>query len=60
LPGTLVLPWVTLDDIGDAMAAALSGVWETRVNLLSGPQPIDGNMMPKRSLLGRRPGCRLS
>ena len=45
LPGTLALPWVTLDDIGDAMAAALSGVWETRVNLLSGPQPIAGNMI---------------
>lgn len=43
LPGTLALPWVTLDDIGDAMASALAGVWESRVNLLSGPQPIAGD-----------------
>ena len=43
LPGTVALPWMTLDDIGDAMAGALSGVWRPRMNLLSGPQPIDGD-----------------
>lgn len=45
LPGAVPLPWVTLDDIGDTIAAALGEDRPPAVRLLAGPQAVTGDQV---------------
>jgi uncharacterized protein YbjT (DUF2867 family) len=45
LPATAPVPWVTLDDIGDAVAAALDQPRPPAVTVLAGPHAVTGDRL---------------